>query len=231
MEEKADSPDPALTRGGWDIDDDQTWAPGHVHIPGGITAGVAPVPAQISDLRWNGWAIPRFTDDNAMVVAQASVDQGDYRTWGWVDDVLVLVPDPAAFDGPVETFQPDPDGWYYLGSAAWTWEDLGPDLSPGANLTPGEDLNPGRDLVAGESSAANEPAAQGAEFAAGTGVPAPEADPATDAAASDLSREPAPVATDGPPMTIATGIPPRSARARRYDAVTTSATTASRSLQ
>jgi hypothetical protein len=71
----------------------------------------------LRDRRWNGWACPRFTREQAQQIAEASPDHG---AWSWEGDVLVCV-DSSGVAEP-ERWEPDADGKYAVGAFAWIWD-------------------------------------------------------------------------------------------------------------
>ena len=50
---------------------------------------VASIPAYLNGRRWNGWAVPYFTLENAMLVVQHSAGVLE-----WAGDAIRIVPDP-----------------------------------------------------------------------------------------------------------------------------------------
>jgi hypothetical protein len=120
------------------------WREGVVRID-----GFGPFPAEIdTQVRWNGWACPRFTREIAEQIAEASTKPPpgnpslppDYSSWHWRADVLVMKVNPEVTDyGPVESdyfdeWAPDDDGKYHVGAYAWTWDDEEPGRDPSPAL-------------------------------------------------------------------------------------------------
>lgn len=97
------------------------WRSGYVTIPGVIPV----IAADINGVRWNGWVVPRFTREAAEQVAKASVEKGDYESWEWENDCLVMTFKPeASEDDEASMWTPDPDGKYQVGAYEWTWEEV-----------------------------------------------------------------------------------------------------------
>lgn len=79
----------------------------------------------LEDYRWNGWACPRFSREQAQAIAAAASDYGD---WSWDGEVLrcVLSELQVGTDDNGERFReawaPDAQGKYAVGSMSWTWD-------------------------------------------------------------------------------------------------------------
>ncbi len=96
------------------------WAEGSITVDEGLTV----VQGQYrTDLRWNGWLCVRLTLDNAIRILTALTRgaEGDPEGLAFEMDGNVIV---VREQGPeVEIYEPDADGMYSLGYAAWCWEE------------------------------------------------------------------------------------------------------------
>lgn len=109
-----------------------SWRRGQVHIDDFL----GPFDAEIdAETRWNGFACPRFTRGVAEEVAKQSTRPikyeghpdlpAEYQGWRWDGDVLVMQRNPEVCDdSDEESWGPDKDRMYHVGSWAWTWYEV-----------------------------------------------------------------------------------------------------------
>lgn len=79
-------------------------------------------PAKVADVRWNGWAVPKFdraTAEQYVIDHNANATDDDPHLI-WDGDALVIKwhPDFGYADERVEA---DPDGDYSIGAFDWCW--------------------------------------------------------------------------------------------------------------
>lgn len=119
------------------------WLDGVVALDGPTT-----YPAQVSTMRWNGWAVPRFDratmvriveDFHTMHVEYADAGQADCAVdVMWRDEMTVIVHDYAYPDDEndtpysVEELTPDADGYYHFGGG-FTWQTIEPEWAERAS--------------------------------------------------------------------------------------------------
>jgi hypothetical protein len=81
---------------------------------------IRPMLAEVhGDRRWNGWAIPRFTREQAESIAEfCNTDDSDLAMW-WDGDVLVCRDEQGV---EVDRWAPDSLGGYAVGASSWVWD-------------------------------------------------------------------------------------------------------------
>lgn len=72
-----------------------------------------------TDRRWNGWAVVRFKEDGAAIVAKALRD--NLELVEYVPGVRI-VRNLSDDDEPTATDTPDEKGFWHIGSFEWIWE-------------------------------------------------------------------------------------------------------------
>lgn len=98
------------------------WIAGTVTVDEGETI----VPGEYrDDYRWNGWLCPRLKRDAVERVFQGIAQDTPDWLIGVDGDTFYLLMHVYADDSEYEldVFEPDEEGWYYVGYMGWCWEN------------------------------------------------------------------------------------------------------------
>lgn len=107
------------------------WRAARVTVDDGATV----VDAEVrTDVRWNGWAVPRMTRDACETVLAAIAADGPYIVMADGDDYLLFW-DEEDDDDALERIAPNADGSYSPGAFAWCWNVVPAPLPPAAGDT------------------------------------------------------------------------------------------------